>query len=44
VGGNYHLVGANEGYIWNGADDNGSGTIGVLTIAKTFVESGIKPK
>lgn len=44
VGGHYDHVGTNEGYIWNGADDNGSGTIGVMTIAKAFAESGIKPK
>lgn len=44
VGGHYDHVGANEGYIWNGADDNGSGTIGVMTIAKAFAESGVKPK
>jgi hypothetical protein len=44
VGGHYDHVGTNDGYIWNGADDNGSGTIGVMTIAKAFAESGVKPK
>ncbi len=44
VGGHYDHVGINEGFIWNGADDNGSGTIGVMTIAKAFAESGVKPK
>lgn len=44
VGGHYDHMGINEGFIWNGADDNGSGTIGVMTIAKAFAESGIKPK
>jgi Zn-dependent M28 family amino/carboxypeptidase len=33
-----------EGYIWNGADDNASGTVGVMTIARAFTAAGIKPK
>jgi Zn-dependent M28 family amino/carboxypeptidase len=31
------------GYIWNGSDDNASGTVGMLTLAKAFAESGVKP-
>ncbi len=44
VGGHYDHLGAYQGYIWNGADDNGSGTIGMLTIAKAVAATGVKPK
>ncbi len=44
VGAHYDHLGKYDGYTWNGADDNGSGTIGVLAIAKAFKEMGIKPK
>lgn len=44
VGGHYDHVGTNKGYIWNGSDDNASGTVGVMTIAKAIASSGIKPK
>jgi len=30
--------------IWNGADDNGSGTCTLLEVAEAFVESGLQPK
>jgi hypothetical protein len=30
--------------IFNGADDNGSGTVAVLTVARVLGESGLKPK
>ena len=30
--------------VWNGADDNGSGTVALLEIAEAFVETGIKPR
>jgi len=30
--------------IWNGADDNGSGTTTLLALAKAFGEGGLKPK
>jgi hypothetical protein len=43
LGAHYDHLGMANGYIWNGADDNGSGTVGVMTIAKAFMESGIKP-
>jgi Zn-dependent M28 family amino/carboxypeptidase len=33
-----------NGYVWNGADDNGSGTVGIMTIAKAVMETGIKPE
>lgn len=44
VGGHYDHLGTHDGYIWNGADDNASGTTGVMTIAKAFMSSGIKPE
>jgi hypothetical protein len=43
LGAHYDHLGMANGYTWNGADDNGSGTVGVMTIAKAFMESGIKP-
>lgn len=44
VGAHYDHLGTSNGYIWNGADDNASGTVGVMTLAKAFVASGVKPK
>jgi hypothetical protein len=44
VGGHYDHLGTYDGYIWNGADDNASGTTGVMTIAKAFMASGVKPE
>jgi len=44
VGGHYDHVGKYEGWIWNGADDNGSGTVGVMSLARAFAESGEKPE
>lgn len=43
LGAHYDHMGISNGYTWNGADDNGSGTVGVLTIAKAIMETGIKP-
>jgi hypothetical protein len=43
LGAHYDHLGAANGYTWNGADDNGSGTVGVMTIAKAIMETGIKP-
>ena len=37
-------MGIGNGYIWNGADDNGSGTVGVMTLAKAIMETGKKPE
>lgn len=36
-------MGMSNGYLWNGADDNGSGTVGVMTIAKAIMATGKKP-
>jgi hypothetical protein len=50
IGGHYDHVGFNkthaegEDYIINGADDNASGTAGVLTIAEAFTKMREKPK
>lgn len=44
VGAHLDHVGTSKGVIWNGADDNASGSVGVLTLAKAFAESGVKPK
>lgn len=43
----YDHVGVNEGKIYNGADDDGSGTVSVLEVAQAFSEaakSGSKPR
>ncbi|MFH0760562.1 MAG: M20/M25/M40 family metallo-hydrolase [Bacteroidota bacterium] len=44
VGAHYDHLGTANGYIWNGADDNASGTVGVMTLAKAFLATGVKPK
>lgn len=44
VGAHYDHLGKYNGHIFNGADDNGSGVVAVTTIAKAFMESGVKPK
>ncbi len=44
VGAHMDHMGMDNGKIWNGADDNASGTVGVMTLAKAFIESGVKPK
>jgi hypothetical protein len=44
VGAHMDHMGMDNGKIWNGADDNASGTVGVITIAKAFAASGVRPK
>ena len=49
IGAHYDHVGTNpnapgEDKIWNGADDDGSGTVAVLTIAEALAESKVRPK
>ena len=44
VGAHYDHVGINKGYIWNGSDDNASGTVGMMTLARAVYETGVKPK
>lgn len=44
IGAHYDHLGANDGFVWNGADDNASGTVGVWMLAKAFADAGVKPK
>jgi Zn-dependent M28 family amino/carboxypeptidase len=44
IGGHMDHMGMDNGKIWNGADDNASGTVAVMTIARAFAASGVKPK
>lgn len=49
IGAHYDHVGTNQNApgddkIWNGADDDGSGTIGVLAIAEALAVSKVRPK
>lgn len=36
--------GESDGKIWHGADDNASGTVGVVTLARAFAANPAKPK
>lgn len=44
VGAHYDHIGKYNGYIFNGADDNGSGTVGVMSIARALKSTGKKPE
>lgn len=45
IGAHLDHVGMNkEGYVFNGADDNASGSVGVLQAAKAFALNPVKPK
>lgn len=49
IGAHYDHVGTNpnapgEDKIWNGADDDGSGTVGVLAIAEALAKAKTRPK
>lgn len=44
IGAHYDHVGKYNGWTWNGADDNASGTVGMMTLAKAFKASGKKPE
>ena len=44
VGGHYDHLGKHDGWIWNGADDNASGTVGIMTLAKAFMAAGVQPE
>jgi hypothetical protein len=44
VGAHYDHLGNRGGYIYNGADDNASGTIAVMSIARACAAAGVKPK
>src|SRR5262247_520279 len=42
--GHYDHDGARDGQIFHGADDNGSGTVGVIELARAFAANPAKPK
>ena len=49
IGSHYDHVGVNpnapgDDKIWNGADDDGSGTVGVLSIAEALAKAPVRPK
>ena len=44
IGAHYDHEGTRGGYVWPGADDNGSGTAAVLEIARAFARNPVKPK
>jgi len=44
VGGHYDHLGKHDGWVWNGADDNASGTVGVMTVARACMATGEKPE
>ena len=44
VGGHFDHNGKAGDYIYNGADDNGSGSVGVMNIAKAIAVNPVKPK
>ena len=44
IGAHYDHLGIHDGWIWNGADDNASGTVGVMSIAKACLATGEKPE
>lgn len=43
IGAHFDHVGKYNGFIFNGADDNASGTAGVLALARAFSEKNVKP-
>ncbi|OGD18929.1 MAG: hypothetical protein A2W03_13820 [Candidatus Aminicenantes bacterium RBG_16_63_16] len=44
VGAHLDHLGKRGDYIFNGADDNGSGSVGVMALARAFAENPAKPK
>lgn len=43
IGAHYDHLGTHNGFIFNGSDDNASGTSGLLALAKAWVGSGVQP-
>ena len=43
VGAHYDHVGTNGVQIWNGADDDASGTVAVMSMGRAFMASGVQP-
>ena len=44
IGAHFDHLGRNGDYIFNGADDNASGSVGVLAAARAFAANPVKPK
>ncbi len=44
IGAHYDHLGIYDGYLYNGADDNASGTVGVMTIARAIAATGKQPE
>jgi len=44
IGAHFDHLGRSGDYIYNGADDNGSGSVGVLSAARAFSVNPVKPK
>jgi hypothetical protein len=44
IGAHLDHLGRRGDYIFNGADDDGSGSVGVMEIAEAFTENPVKPK
>lgn len=44
LGGHLDHLGKRGDYIFNGADDNGSGSVGVMLLARAFALNPVKPK
>ena len=43
IGAHYDHLGTNGAQIWNGADDDASGTVAVMSIGRAFMASGVQP-
>jgi Zn-dependent M28 family amino/carboxypeptidase len=44
LGAHYDHVGQVRGFIYNGSDDNASGTVGIISVARAMAATGQKPK
>lgn len=44
ISGHHDHDGFNGAEIWHGADDNGSGTVGVVAMARAFMANPVRPK
>lgn len=44
IGAHYDHLGINKNQIWNGADDNASGTVALMAIGEAFKATGTKPR
>ncbi|MFH0762103.1 MAG: M20/M25/M40 family metallo-hydrolase [Bacteroidota bacterium] len=44
LGAHFDHVGQNQGFIYNGSDDDASGSVGIMTIARAMVATGTKPR